>query len=106
MIPVESKLCAGINGCGELRWIEEFRVLSSGYRAAYCGDCERRFDCWRRNGRHFDFMEVPSGLVPRGCRELFEDDLADRICVRLVVLWAVDEGLLAMSEELASLLAD
>lgn len=43
-----TKLCAGAHGCGEERWIEEFRILANGSRSAYCVDCERRYDRRRK----------------------------------------------------------
>lgn len=69
------KLCGGAHGCGEERWIEEFRLLSSGSRAAYCRDCERRFDKWRK-GRSGE--EIPAGLRPdeRSGPELIDELLA------------------------------
>lgn len=106
VIPTESKRCAGRWGCGEYRWIEEFRLLSSGQRAAYCADCERRFDCWRRHGRHPDLIEIPSGLLPGGVASPSAEDIAAGVCLRLVAIEAVDEGLLALSEELISLLEE
>lgn len=43
-----TKLCAGKWGCGEERWIEEFRVLSTGNRASYCHDCEAEYNRFRK----------------------------------------------------------
>jgi hypothetical protein len=57
-----TKLCAGAHGCGEERWIEEFRVLSTGSRATYCEDCERRFD--RKRKATVAGEEIPAGIDP------------------------------------------
>lgn len=36
-----TRICGGAaGGCHEERWIEEFRILSSGCRCTYCMDCE------------------------------------------------------------------
>jgi hypothetical protein len=56
----ETRLCDGKNGCGELRWIEEFRVLSHGSRASMCRDCERQYDHARRVT---DPEVIPVGLM-------------------------------------------
>lgn len=61
-----TKVCDGRWGCGELRWIEEFRVhTAGGGRATYCRDCEREFDRFRKgHDSHFDTRETPIGLLP------------------------------------------
>jgi hypothetical protein len=59
----ETRICSGKYGCGELRWLNEFRVLASGYRATYCHDCELEFDRFRKGfPSRFDQPEEPAGL--------------------------------------------
>ena len=47
----KTKLCAGMHGCRRRRPLERFRMLSHGYRAAYCDDCERAWDRLRWHRR-------------------------------------------------------
>lgn len=64
-----TKICGGRWGCGELRWIEEFRVHTTGGRATYCGDCERQFNRFRGGWDSvYDPFEIPAGLNPLGQR--------------------------------------
>lgn len=57
------RVCGGERGgCHEERWIEEFRILTNGYRCVYCLDCEAEYS--RERARSQPAPEViPSGLM-------------------------------------------